>query len=142
MLGDILTHQHLMLLQIIIQQSWYHFFTDFLLAQTLGDNLPIIVLFHVKLTCDHLKTNCLTHWTLTSVLLVEGLLLFELPSTFSCPSLYLLCFSKHVCMIWSHFHTLAEPFQVLVMEFFSIVLKISVGWLLHYSFLNANSRMT
>ena len=63
------------------------------------------------------RTICLTHLTLTSVLLVEGLPLLESSSTSSHPSLISCATQKHVCATWLYLHAPAEAFQVLVTEF-------------------------
>ena len=41
------------LLLIIIHQSWHYFCADFTHAQNFGDNLPNSVLFHDQITCDN-----------------------------------------------------------------------------------------
>ena len=47
---NVLTHLYAVLLWIIIQQSWHHFYADFPQIQIFGDNLPNTVLFFVQLT--------------------------------------------------------------------------------------------
>ena len=74
-------------------------------AQIFGGNLPKIVFFNVQLTCNHLNsqplspdTTCLTHSTLTSVLLVEDLLLQESSFTLLVTSFAPLLPLKNTCV--------------------------------------------
>ena len=74
-------------------------------AQFFGDNLPNTDLFLIQLICNHSNSQqksppptCLACLMLTSVLLVEDLLLLELSFTYLQHSLNLLCHSKtHGC---------------------------------------------
>ena len=93
-------------------------------AQIFGDNLPNTIPFHVQLNCDHSvnwwsqHNTYLIHSTLTTVLLVEGLLLLESSFTSSWPSWNLLCHSKtyvqHVVIfiyMLKHFKGLWQSFS-------------------------------
>ena len=94
------------------------------------------MLIIVLLTCDH--SNC--QLAITTLHLpyplnfVEGLPLLEL----SLPLLTSCATQKHVCVTWSYFHTLAEPFQVLVTEFFPTRPKMSGLFVAQYLFLIAH----
>ena len=101
MLDNVLTHLHAVLLLIIIQQSWHHFYAAFPHAQIISDNLPNTVLFLFSWYTIIQTVNWqLPHNTcsmLTSVLLVEGLQLLKSSFTSLYSSLNCFCFSKYTC---------------------------------------------
>ena len=100
--------------------------------QIFGNNLPNTVLFHVQLTCNHSKSHL-------TIVINHLLYLFNIDLSPTCwrplaPASHLLSLydplwtfwvTQKTCATWCYLHTLAEAFQVLMMEFSPTSSKIS-----------------